>query len=348
MSSRLLVVVISLIAAPSWGVGLLPGDILALGTSDAGSGIIHVDPETHAQTLVSPHSDARFSDFTVASNGELFALVGDSVVQIDPSSGARTVVSAGGILSAPTAIAAAGGDDLFVVDGEPVIAGSPTLARIVRVDRKTGAQSVLLESAHLDFYHDFNDMIYTGDGRLIVNDSCTGALQCVGAASQIQSFNADIVSVDPDSGMETLIYRSSVTNPGLSQFKGDGKGSTTAEILLSTGAYSFSEGLGALDLELLEFDYLFGGFLDVVDDASSDEAGRVIAARYDGTSGVGPFVPQLVRFTRETAEFELLALGAFSEVELVPATAIPEPGSGILLAVGFGLLAAARRRALSP
>jgi hypothetical protein len=340
--SVVLLAVASLIACPSWAVGLLPGDILVLGTSEAGSGIIHVDPHTHAQSLVSPHGTASFGDFTVASNGEIFAVVGDSVVRVDPGSGARTPISAGGILTMPSKIAAGGGDDLFILDRQPAGAGEDLLGRIVRVDRNTGEQSTLLESSILDFH--YNDMVYSDDGRLIVSDSCYGRSNCAGNLFDF-SFNTDIVSVDPGTGEETLLYRSSDHYPsGLPHFIAIGKGSSTSEILVSTGPSSFSEGLFVFDTETGEFTGLFGGIFDLPSDAAADEEGRAIVARHYG-SDFDPFVRELTRYTRETGEFERLVLGSFTEVELVPATAIPEPGSGALLAVGLSLLAVWRRHA---
>lgn len=63
----ILAAMLSIFSWPASAVELLPGDILVLGTStEIGPGIIHIDPETGAQTLIAP---GTFGDFAVAPNG---------------------------------------------------------------------------------------------------------------------------------------------------------------------------------------------------------------------------------------------------------------------------------------
>ncbi len=91
-------------------VSLNPGDILVADSSDFGgsAGVIRVDPETGAQTVVS--SGGVFvnpAGIAIAANGDLLAAdentfggpcpVGcGGIVRVDPTTGAQTVVSSGG------------------------------------------------------------------------------------------------------------------------------------------------------------------------------------------------------------------------------------------------------------
>jgi hypothetical protein len=140
--SRHLVVCLGLTAlavavgAPSVGaVTLSPGDlVVSNGDSWAGHPLIHVAPGTGLQTSFGV--EGFFSepyDHALAPNGDLLVLYPYSsgpspepaVVRVDPWTGSQLVVSRGGLLNMPTAIASNAAGDVFVLDSTRPRDGRP-------------------------------------------------------------------------------------------------------------------------------------------------------------------------------------------------------------------------------
>jgi len=152
------------VASPAGAVSLMPGDILVLGTSpEVGTGIIHVDPITSAQTLIAP---GGFDDFAVTPGGTLYAITGHDVVRIDPTTGTQTTVSSGGLL-APLHLfeysdghTTSGGSFIAANDGNVYVANQYD-ERVIRIDPNTGAQEIVSDGGLLGrvpytFSHDIN------------------------------------------------------------------------------------------------------------------------------------------------------------------------------------------------
>jgi sugar lactone lactonase YvrE len=136
------------------------GDILVADQGAGGpAGVIRVDPATGARTLVSangaPRGGPNFADpsgVAVEADGDI--LVADEnafggtggVIRVDPSSGARTTVSANGApaggpaFSAPFGLALEGDGDILVAD---FAAGSDHRGAVIRVDPATGARTLV-------------------------------------------------------------------------------------------------------------------------------------------------------------------------------------------------------------
>ena len=84
---------------------------------------------------------------------------------IDSATGARTVLTSGGLLQSPTGIAIEAGGNLVVSDA--------SAAAVIRVNATTGAQSLVSSSS------DFNTpsgIAVQADGRIVVTDQNTGGL----------------------------------------------------------------------------------------------------------------------------------------------------------------------------
>src|SRR5260370_34187267 len=84
----------------------------------------------------------------VGENGDIFvAYAFGAIVQINPRTGAQTLVTTGGYLQRPQGIAVHG-KDIYVTD-VATADGNFGVGRIVHVDAHTGEQSVLSEGGYL-------------------------------------------------------------------------------------------------------------------------------------------------------------------------------------------------------
>ena len=149
-----LIVVFALVG-PAAAVTLNPGDILVTAWANVGSGL-------HA------------------------------VVQVDPTTGAQTLVSSGGnFVTGPVGIAIAGNGDLFVLvvsQNQVQVEGS-----VIRVDAATGAQTVVSSGGSLSSAYgfaiasngDFFVSTFTGPGSVIRVDPTTGAQTVVSSGGSL-------------------------------------------------------------------------------------------------------------------------------------------------------------------
>ena len=154
---------------------------------------------------------------------------GQSVLIVNPVSGSQSVLTSGGLLSRPVAVAANTAGDVYVVNADRFGAGS----KIVKVNPATGVQSLLSSGGTL---LDPNDIVIEASGRLLVADysgpSGLGGIfrinQLTGARSVVYAggstpfelaveasgsviftthnfFNSVLYRVDPGSGTATAI-----------------------------------------------------------------------------------------------------------------------------------------------
>jgi len=112
----------------------------------------------------------------VVADPDAFGLAG-GIIRVDPTTGAQTVVSSGGIFADPTGVAIAANGDIVIVD---------RARRVVRVDPTTGTQTIVSSGGR--FVDPFRIAI-DANGDFLVAD--------VGARA--------IVRVDPTSGDQTIV-----------------------------------------------------------------------------------------------------------------------------------------------
>lgn len=104
------------IAPLATATALLPNDILVTGTGTVGSGLIRIDRETGAQSLISA---GGYGDFQVVGQ-TVYAASGNSIVAIDAGSGSVETIATGGLLDSVRArglAVAPNGDVYFAGDG---------------------------------------------------------------------------------------------------------------------------------------------------------------------------------------------------------------------------------------
>jgi alpha-tubulin suppressor-like RCC1 family protein/streptogramin lyase len=99
-------------------------------------------------------------------NGDIIVATGDGgqIVQVHPRTGSQTVISSGGLLGQPVAVAIEASGNILVVDRAQFGSHVP---RIIRVDPVTGAQSVVSEGGFLYRPH---DIAIDADGNLLIAD----------------------------------------------------------------------------------------------------------------------------------------------------------------------------------
>lgn len=167
------------------GTGRIFASQSAIPTKPAPESVVRVDPAAATATIVS--QDGLLHDIDgigIAADGALLAAdhgtafgVAPSIVRIDATTGAQTVVTSGGSLLRPIDVVADGASDLLVLD-----TGSGSGAQLIRVNVATGAQSVVvapgpISNAAGGFARDI-------DGSLVVA-SAFGALYRVTASGTV-------------------------------------------------------------------------------------------------------------------------------------------------------------------
>ena len=160
-----------------------------------GPGILRVDPETGEQSVVS--AGGLFGNpqgFAIDANGDLYvADLGfeddyesqpERIIHVDVETGEQTLISEGGRLLTPVDVAIAPDGDLLVADRDAPSRFTPSGA-IVRVDRETGAQSIVPIAAGGQVLEPVA-LAYATNGMLLVLDSYGSA--------------ASVLVVDPETG----------------------------------------------------------------------------------------------------------------------------------------------------
>jgi len=169
-----------------------------------GQALLRVDPETGAQTKVSPpgaiHPLFRVPlAVTVAGNGDIY--VADAlgpIFRIDPKNGEQTLISQGGYLKRPQGIATSG-NSIYVTD----VATSDMnfgVGRIIQIDSDTMVQSVLSEG---DYLVGPVGIAVEQSGHLIVGDPYTINQESA------DLFDGGIIRINKSTGAQKLVARGS-------------------------------------------------------------------------------------------------------------------------------------------
>jgi len=186
-------------------VTINPGDILIADESPAGGSgaIIRVDPVTGAQISISSAtfpSGAGFlgnpQDIVIDANGDLLVAdfsgpsgflngIGGGVIRIDPTTGAQTVVSSGGLFGSPRAIAIDASGDILVPINPILDAQFGRPSGVIRVNPQTGAQTAVSSGGLIV---DPIGIAIESNGDILVTDS------------------SGIIEIDPITGAQTLAF----------------------------------------------------------------------------------------------------------------------------------------------
>ena len=263
----------------SHAVTLNPGDIIV---SEHSGAIVHVDPVSGAQTVISsggvfasPHTSV------LDTNGDL--IVADpqgaggtgSVIRIDPASGSQQVVSSGGFFSDPAGLVIDASGNYIVTDRRYGGTGA-----VLRVDPASGAQTIVSSGGNFQFpigitADDAGDFVVADFALLAV-----GAIIKVNAASGAQStlFSggqlANPLAVALDENGDYLVVDSS-GSPGSRIGVILRITPTGAQTVVSTGGYlSFPQGIALEnDGSILVADGTFspGGALIRIDPSTGDQ-----------------------------------------------------------------------------
>lgn len=201
-----------------------------------------------------------------------------SVLIVDPTTGAQSVLTSGGFLSTPEAVEVNSQGEIFVVEGDRFGVGS----KIVQVQAGDGTQSVLSSGGSL---FDPNDIAIESDGTLVIADF-TGPLGSGG-----------IIRVDPSTGAQTVIY--SGGNPAFNLAV-----EATGDIVFTHRNFFASPllrlDIGSLIATLLTNDAGFAEGIAVEDD------GHILVVDA-GTAGGG--IPQVLRIDPVTVSIDTLSSG---------------------------------------
>src|SRR5206468_12579839 len=98
--------------------------------------------------------------------GDIIVVTGESarMFQVDPRTGSQTLITSGGMLGRPVAVAIEASGSILVVDGDRF---GPHGPQIIRVDPVTGGQSIVSAGGIL---LDPHDIAIDPDGNLLIAD----------------------------------------------------------------------------------------------------------------------------------------------------------------------------------
>lgn len=166
--------------------------------------VIQVNPVNGQIKTVSAGGNFVYPvDVAVAPSGQLIVLniaFPSQIVRVNPQTGAQYVVSQGGYLKNPQAIAVAG-NDIYITD-VATPDGNFGIGQILRVDGQTGNQTVISTGGYLvgpvGITSDANDQLIVGDPYTVNPQS----LDLVDGG-----YDGAIIRIDPASGAQTLLAR---------------------------------------------------------------------------------------------------------------------------------------------
>ena len=163
---------------PTRAVVLEEGDLLL----PIESRIFHFDPKTRVRTLVSSDGLLEFpADIEVDANGDiLWVDIFGGIIRVDPESGAQSVLLPGTDLR----LMASGIDATanILVANAPL--GGP--AEILRIDRQTGATTIISSGGQLESPVDI-------------------AVNAAGEIFVAQRASIQVLRIDPDSGIQSIV-----------------------------------------------------------------------------------------------------------------------------------------------
>jgi sugar lactone lactonase YvrE len=198
----------SMLAANSSGLLGLPyglalnrsGDLIAANLRT----VVQVDAlNGQVQTVSAAGKFVAPLGVAVATDGQLLVLdvaAPSQVIRVNPQTGNQRVVSEGGYLKRPQAIAVQG-KDIYVTD-VATPDGNFGIGRIIHIDAQSGDQAVVAEGGNL-----VGPVGITVDdqGQLIVGDPYT--IDPSGQSLDSGGYQGAIIRIDPLSGAQTLLTR---------------------------------------------------------------------------------------------------------------------------------------------
>lgn len=184
--------------------GLLgAGDIVVAASGPQGPSIVHVDPETGAQTLLANGPVAAPQFMAVDRNETAYVTISSSlprIERIDLVTGSITTLTSGGHLDQPRGIAVEADGQLLVTDEQNSFF-PPSDAILLRVDPSSGAQTVVAQDVFLSRPKDLQ--LDTDGTAVVIDDTLWGGL----------------FRVDPLTGAQTTISEDpSMTLIGISSY----------------------------------------------------------------------------------------------------------------------------------
>jgi len=208
------------------------------------------------------------------------------VVEVNPTTGAQSVLSSGGLFSEPLDLREAPNDTLYVADYNAHTSGA-----VIAVDPSTGAQSLVASGGHIDGPFAIQYM----KGHLFVADSGT-----------VLNTTPNVVEIDPSTGKQTLITQggnlplvpSSLElqpGPGNTIYVGEYSATSTGAILrvdLHTGAQTL---------------IATGGYLNGPVDMALNSSGNLIVG--DTAGGGAPGLGNVVSINPQTGSQTLISAG---------------------------------------
>jgi hypothetical protein len=298
----------------------LPGDVVVTGSGSVGDGLIHIDPTTGNQTLISSGS---FGDFAIADNHTtVYAIESGTVVKIDVATGSKTTVSSGGQLVDPSGIAVDRFGQIHVLD----LGSAGGDGAIIQIDPTSGGQMVLSSGGLLtEGDRGPTDLEISPMGDLIV------------LTNDCNVCDSSVFAVDVTGGQQDLID---------ALYQGTGLGITqNGDIYVSSGT---AHTTSVVKIDAVTGESEWGGnvttrcnvgednenWFDLVDTDMAFGPGNSNWMVGYGAGGGGLWVWDV----EPLCEFGGVPFseGFFYEVQVVgAATQIPEPGSALLFSVGF-------------
>lgn len=198
---------------PAFNIAVAPsGTVFVTGYEGRGIGyVLRIDPDSGSVVNLSPLSDPplfKTVDIAIGATGDLFVVqtglpgyAPAGVIRVNPNTGARVLVSSGGVLSRPVAIGADPRGDLFVLNQLDDDQG-----QIVRIDPATGAQRVVSSSgirACMPVYH----FTISVDATLM----CGGIDVAPSGDLLVSNSDGRLVRVNPTTGAHTALSRSLIS-----------------------------------------------------------------------------------------------------------------------------------------
>ena len=168
------------------GVQLSPGDLLV--ASLGNDSVVHIDPDTGVQTVVSA-GGLISSPWSIVVDGQGKIFVGGAsgpdIVEVDAASGAQQVVNSGSLLLDVFGISIDQAGDIVAVD---------TIDTVWRADRQTGTEQALSVGGGLSTP---TDSVVEADGQILV----------------VSSGNNAVYRIEPSTGAQTLLWSDPLTGP---------------------------------------------------------------------------------------------------------------------------------------
>lgn len=319
---------------------LLPNDILVTGAGVVGQGLIRIDRESGAQTLISA---GNYGDFQIVGQ-TVYALSGDSVVAIDAGSGSLETIASGDLIGAVGSVGLAVG-----TTGDVFVAGAGGIARIDAVSRQ---QSLLVSAAELDDSYTLIVLI-PGEQNSQIVDLEMGAEGNPIALSQLRVSTSWVAEVSVLSGQMNVLFDRLQIGPASNWgILATGLGISPDGLIVASDGGPNTTGIAAYDpttgAASLIGSNVFGsvdsnGNYRAVELLSSDVAIDSLGTRWIVGDAAASPIDGLFRNWRMEDDGTPFSAGHFNEIQIV-SEPIPEPSAAVLIGLGLAGLARSNRR----